>query len=95
MPEIVARAKRLKEEIANNSKVLKEVLAAMDEGQIDWNFGGGGGSGHWYECPNGHPYFIGECGGAMVTATCNECGADIGGADHRVVGSNRGWRGLG
>jgi len=21
-------------------------------------------SGHWYECPNGHPYVIGECGGA-------------------------------
>ncbi|CAG8508580.1 12330_t:CDS:10 [Dentiscutata erythropus] len=23
------------------------------------------GSGHWYQCPNGHPYTIGECGGAM------------------------------
>ncbi|GES93124.1 P-loop containing nucleoside triphosphate hydrolase protein [Rhizophagus clarus] len=22
-------------------------------------------SGHWYECPNGHPYTIGECGRAM------------------------------
>ncbi len=21
--------------------------------------------GHWYECLNGHPYVIGECGGAM------------------------------
>ena len=21
--------------------------------------------GHWYMCPNGHPYAIGECGGAM------------------------------
>ncbi|CAG8826678.1 771_t:CDS:2, partial [Gigaspora rosea] len=20
------------------------------------------GSGHWYQCPNGHPYTIGECG---------------------------------
>lgn len=20
--------------------------------------------GHWYKCPNGHPYAIGECGGA-------------------------------
>jgi len=20
------------------------------------------GSGHWYTCPNGHPYAIGECG---------------------------------
>ena len=22
-------------------------------------------SGHWYTCPNGHVYAIGECGGAM------------------------------
>ena len=22
-------------------------------------------SGHWYECRNGHPYVIGEGGGAM------------------------------
>ncbi|KAG0030883.1 hypothetical protein BGZ82_007221 [Podila clonocystis] len=24
-----------------------------------------GGTGHWYRCPNGHPYVIGECGRAM------------------------------
>ena len=22
------------------------------------------GKGHWYMCPNGHPYVIGDCGGA-------------------------------
>ena len=21
-------------------------------------------AGHWFECPNGHPYIITECGGA-------------------------------
>ena len=21
--------------------------------------------GHWFECPNGHPYLIGDCGGAV------------------------------
>lgn len=34
--------------------------------------------GHWFKCPNGHYYSIGECGGAMETAKCNECGAAIG-----------------
>lgn len=34
--------------------------------------------GHWFKCPNGHLYAIGECGGATETATCNECGAAIG-----------------
>lgn len=24
------------------------------------------GSGHWYTCPNGHPYAIADCGQAMV-----------------------------
>ncbi|XP_032455825.1 NFX1-type zinc finger-containing protein 1-like isoform X2 [Nasonia vitripennis] len=45
--------------------------------------------GHWYKCPNGHPYVIGECGGAMEVANCNECGAKIGGTDHRLLGSNQ------
>lgn len=32
-------------------------------------------AGHWYQCPNGHPYVIGDCGGAMQVSECNECGA--------------------
>jgi len=36
-------------------------------------------SGHWFECPNGHPYVIGECGGAMEKSLCPECKAEIGG----------------
>ncbi|CAJ1962034.1 unnamed protein product [Cylindrotheca closterium] len=92
----IAIAKELKQKIAqSNDKAMREAIAAMDAGQTNWNFGGGGASGHWYECPNGHPYFIGDCGGAMVTSTCYECGAQIGGSSHRVLGSNRAWRGLG
>eukprot|EP00899_Mesostigma_viride_P021368 jgi/Mesvir1/29232/Mv11413-RA.1 len=34
---------------------------------------------HWYRCPRGHPFFIGDCGGAMEHAICPECGAQIGG----------------
>ena len=36
-------------------------------------------SGHWYECPNGHPYVIGECGGAMEVGRCPTCNSQIGG----------------
>jgi hypothetical protein len=43
------------------------------------------GTGHWYHCPNGHPFTIGECGGAMQLATCPECGAPVGGQNHRTV----------
>ncbi|KAF0474583.1 P-loop containing nucleoside triphosphate hydrolase protein [Gigaspora margarita] len=37
------------------------------------------GSGHWYECPNGHPYTIGDCGNANQSRRCPDCGEQIGG----------------
>ncbi|KAF9975512.1 hypothetical protein BGZ73_000816 [Actinomortierella ambigua] len=48
-----------------------------------------GGSGHWYQCPNGHSYVIGECGGAMQESVCPECGASIGGRSHSLRSDNR------
>ena len=45
--------------------------------------------GHWYKCPNGHCYAIGECGGAMETSKCPECGAVIGGVRHTLQEDNR------
>lgn len=46
------------------------------------------GKGHWYNCPNGHVYAIGECGGPMQKAKCPECKADIGGQGHRLESGN-------
>lgn len=43
------------------------------------------GTGHWYYCQNGHPFTIGECGGAVQLAICPECGARVGGQGHRTV----------
>ena len=75
------RATRLKEnpfyeKVSSSEK--KAIVLAM-----------GGGHGHWYTCPNGHDYFIGECGGAMQTSRCAECGEEIGGNNHQLVGTNR------
>uniref|UniRef100_A0A8C4HAD0 RING-type E3 ubiquitin transferase n=1 Tax=Dicentrarchus labrax TaxID=13489 RepID=A0A8C4HAD0_DICLA len=39
----------------------------------------------WYNCPNGHPCTIGECGQPMQTSHCLDCGVVIGGNDHRPV----------
>lgn len=44
--------------------------------------------GHWFKCPNGHIYAIGECGGAMETSKCNECGEAIGGRSHALLPTN-------
>ena len=40
----------------------RQVVAAMGEAK-----------GHWYSCPNGHVYNIGDCGGATVEANCPDC----------------------
>jgi hypothetical protein len=42
-----------------------------------------------YTCERGHPYVIGDCGGAMEVATCLECGARIGGTHHALDPTNR------
>ncbi|KAJ2986340.1 hypothetical protein NUW58_g5073 [Xylaria curta] len=43
------------------------------------------GTGHWYTCANGHPFTIGECGMPMQEARCPECGASVGGTNHRTA----------
>jgi len=45
-------------------------------------------AGHWYKCPNGHIYAIGECGGAMQESRCPECNATIGGTNHSLAQGN-------
>ncbi|XP_053354042.1 NFX1-type zinc finger-containing protein 1 [Clarias gariepinus] len=44
--------------------------------------------GHWYKCPNGHVYAIGDCGGAMERSQCPECKATIGGTNHTLTEGN-------
>uniref|UniRef100_T1IT09 RZ-type domain-containing protein n=1 Tax=Strigamia maritima TaxID=126957 RepID=T1IT09_STRMM len=44
--------------------------------------------GHWFECRNGHLYVITECGGAMETSKCPECGVKIGGGNHDLLAGN-------
>lgn len=86
---IVREAEKLYTEVVDNfgKQQIKEVLKAMNV--IEGYDYGGGWSDHWFECPNGHPYFIGECGGAMQESRCIECGAVVGGTHHRLNVTNR------
>ena len=45
-------------------------------------------AGHWYKCPNGHVYAIGDCGGAMEEGKCAECKETIGGTRHTLAQGN-------
>lgn len=74
---------RLAEEVKEKAKKgeVQLVVQAMapDVGQ----------KGHWYTCPNGHLYTIGECGGATQLSKCPDCKAEVGGGQHRLTAGNR------
>eukprot|EP00887_Chlorella_sp_A99_P008001 scaffold12.g8001.t1 len=49
---------------------MREVFQAMTQADSSLRSAGWNGAGHFFTCPNGHPYAIGECGGAMETSRC-------------------------
>lgn len=88
--EIVSTARKEKLRI-ENANIIQIVTAMNVITGYDY---GGSWSDHWYECPNGHPYFIGECGRAAGESNCIECGARVGGTEHRLIATNRPANGL-
>ena len=46
-------------------------------------------SGHWFKCPKGHIYAIGDCGGATEEGVCPECKSAIGGRHHTLRSDNQ------
>lgn len=66
-------------------KVTAEEIAAVKKAMVSGARGIATHSGHWYNCANGHPFAIGECGMPMEEARCPECGARVGGRGHRAV----------
>ncbi|EKM54252.1 uncharacterized protein PHACADRAFT_174761 [Phanerochaete carnosa HHB-10118-sp] len=45
-------------------------------------------TGHFYKCPKGHTFVIGDCGGANQQSFCPECSAPIGGTGHSLLTTN-------
>jgi len=80
---------KLKNALENLSRVVRSAVKITDAERKEIVRAMGYKQGHWYKCPNGHIYIITECGGAMETSRCNECGAEIGGGSHRLLASNR------
>ncbi|PNP79889.1 hypothetical protein FNYG_06586 [Fusarium nygamai] len=65
--------------------VTPEELASIKSAMVSGRGGLATHSGHWYNCVNGHPFAIGECGMPMEVARCPECGAPIGGTSHQPL----------
>ncbi|KAE8266392.1 hypothetical protein A4X09_0g5948 [Tilletia walkeri] len=62
---------------------LKMIVETLIRFNVDFAYGG-----HFYRCPNGHVFTIGDCGGAMESGRCVECGATIGGTGHNLAEGN-------
>ena len=82
-----------REKVVHVERILEAELTQAELQQVVQAMGGGhhtasDASLHWYQCPKGHPYFIGECGGAMQESTCPECGEAVGGGNHSLQSGN-------
>lgn len=91
--DFVKDARDLKDQLEqeNSFETIQQVMRAMN-GMVlaDGHYDNGlSASSHWHECANGHPFFIGECGGAMQESVCIECGAPVGGAGHNLSSGNQ------
>jgi len=82
---------KLKGLIAQIKEVCKNVpgLAITDVERVQIVRAMGLAPGRWFECPNGHLYTIGECGGAVTQSRCPECGSAIGGQRYNLHEGNR------
>ncbi|XP_071084840.1 NFX1-type zinc finger-containing protein 1-like [Haliotis cracherodii] len=83
------RQDRVKVVFENLKKHVPESgLGISEEERVDIVKAMGLTSGHWFRCPNGHIYAIGDCGGATEESKCPECNAGIGGSGHRLRSDN-------
>jgi len=85
----IADKTRIKELLQAMADKLKTGLGISEDERQQIVKAMGLGQGHWFKCPNGHIYVIGDCGGAMSESRCNECGARIGGGNHRLRPDNQ------
>jgi len=75
-----AKTAEIRGEVNTGNRVRREVIEVVTK-EV-------GGRGHWYQCPNGHFYVVGECGGPMQTSRCPDCKATVGGESHRPAEGN-------
>ncbi|KAG1579882.1 hypothetical protein G6F47_012736 [Rhizopus delemar] len=89
----VALVNKIKAQLEKQRQILTQherdqIIQAMNEEVINTEMHSIVG-GRWFVCPNKHPYYVGDCGGATEISKCPECNAPIGGTQHRVIETNR------
>ena len=81
--------KKFKKEISDICSRYPQLSPLTEEEKIQIVRAVGLKQGHWFKCPNGHFYAIGECGGAMEEGRCPDCDAVIGGHGHHLTSDNQ------
>ncbi|XP_057868055.2 uncharacterized protein LOC131075241 isoform X1 [Cryptomeria japonica] len=74
------KTEEIKRNLESGQRALEEVVNVITR-EV-------GGKGHWYKCPNGHFYVVGECGGPMQKSKCPDCNAVVGGESHQPAEGN-------
>ncbi|CAB5343467.1 unnamed protein product [Rhizophagus irregularis] len=73
--------KALQERITEKCKdIKKQILETHQAIKTEFK-----SSGHWYECPNGHPCMIEDYDGAMQMNKCPDCNEQIDGESHQLT----------
>lgn len=87
--EIRSRAGELLRQLNEDTERLERIAVKQ---AIDGSFiplADGRSNAHWYVCPKGHEYYIGNCGMPTQEAQCIECGSVVGGRSHAFVAGNQ------
>ncbi|KAJ7339360.1 hypothetical protein OS493_005754 [Desmophyllum pertusum] len=71
--------------------MLRSFLPTMPEDSFTEARSAMSESGHWYQCPAGHRYFVGDCGRPTQQRDCPSCESPvaIGGIKHVLVQNNK------
>jgi hypothetical protein len=67
-------------------KLVKVELSSIEKKMIATAMGLQ--KGHWFKCPNGHVYCIGECARAVEESKCPDCKLSIGGTRYKLISDN-------
>ncbi|XP_068694638.1 E3 ubiquitin-protein ligase rnf213-alpha-like [Montipora foliosa] len=73
----------------NPAALRNAFLPTMPEDNLQEAMAGMRDTGAWYQCPKGHPYYIGDCGRPVEVKVCPECKVDIGGTGYNLSQGNR------
>ncbi|PFX29705.1 E3 ubiquitin-protein ligase RNF213 [Stylophora pistillata] len=72
----------------NPVALMDSYLPTMPDDNLQEAMAGINETGSWYQCPRGHPYYVGNCGQPMEMRTCPECKVNIGGSGHQLTQGN-------